>query len=387
MNDELSQSQELLAWLEQPPTAVPPAIPVTAPARLPFEALRPDDFERLVLDVTRISYEVEEARRYGEPGQKQYGIDLFGRLASEGDARLRYVTVQCRNVKAVSPKALGRAVEEFLAGTWASRSDEFVYATRASAQRTELLEAIENAVARLREAHVRFEVWDGERLSEVLRPRYQIVELYFGPATAAAYCLPTAGRTPGVVAAVDPETLPQRRGGSQPEAATERARRQRRSVVSRWKSVSPGDPVTIGLSNLKEFSSPHLDSPSRWDSESPSSVAIGIGVASSPLPARGPSTSQLRREFLRLLNDSSISKLLAALIPQRASEQWRSYNDVGRGNYAAVRSAEADLGVPSAWARLLLAEPDRRSSGLDPRCTYLLLHVDWTSSGTAVDGA
>ncbi|WP_130438377.1 hypothetical protein [Kribbella rubisoli] len=30
---------------------------------------------------------------------------------------------------------------------------------------------------------------------------------------------------------------------------------------------------------------------------------------------------------------------------------------------------------------MLLAEPDRRSSGLDPRCTYLLLHIDWTSPG------
>lgn len=162
--EDPSQNIELLAWLEEPPTAIPQPISVTAPARLPFEQVQPDDFERLVLAVARTRYKVEEARQYGVSGQKQHGIDLYGRLVSASDAHPRYVTVQCRNVEVVTPAALTSAVDDFLAGAWADRSDDFVYATRASVKRAELAEAVETAAARLRASHIRFEVWDGERL-------------------------------------------------------------------------------------------------------------------------------------------------------------------------------------------------------------------------------
>lgn len=131
----------------------------------------------------------------------------------------------------------------------------------------------------------------------------------------------------------------------------------------------------LGLGSLKDFSSPHLNSPPPWHPDTPASVAIGIAIATEPLPARGTSTSRIRQGFLGLLNDSPVAELLTALTPERAPEQWRSHNDISRAHYAAVRSAEADLDIPSAWARMILAEPDRRSSGLDPRCSYLLIHV------------
>jgi hypothetical protein len=178
------------AWLEQPPTEVPPPVTVTAPARLPFGDLTPDNFERLVLAMARRTFTVGHAQQYGVPGQKQDGIDLYLRLElSQQDSR-RYVTIQCRNIMHVKPNAITLSVNEFVKGRWADVTATFIFATRASTRRTELADAVEAARDRLIEHNVQFEVWDGDQLSERLRNLPDLVEIYFGRRTMELYCRP-----------------------------------------------------------------------------------------------------------------------------------------------------------------------------------------------------
>jgi hypothetical protein len=254
-------------------------------------------------------------------------------------------------------------------------------------KRTELAEAVEAAAGRLRTDHIRFEVWDGDLLSEQLRGERHLVSTFFGSATADIYCTPapevitlsaigrpTVAPTSARVSSLVPAAKPTAEVPTPPEV-------RREPTFSRWLSVTPGDLMTFGLGNLKNFSSPHRDSHQSWAADTPPSISIGISIAADPLLALEPSTSRIRQGFLGLLTDSPISEFIAALTPDAATEQWRSHNDVGRAHYAAVRAPEGTTGAPSAWARLLLAAAAPHSTGLDPRCTYLILHVDRTRRG------
>lgn len=79
----VSGVRDLVAGLEMPP-GPPPVTVITQLQSLPFGGLRWDDFERPCLRLARSDHEVEDGRRYGIPGQDQYGIDLFARRAGTG---------------------------------------------------------------------------------------------------------------------------------------------------------------------------------------------------------------------------------------------------------------------------------------------------------------
>ncbi|MFB6722894.1 hypothetical protein ACFCV3_22135 [Kribbella sp. NPDC056345] len=187
-SDDAATASAIPAWLEQPPTELPPPISMAAPSRLPFEALTPSNFERLVLAMARRTFAVDHAQQYGVSGQKQHGIDLYLRLAVPPVPTRRYVTIQCRNIVAVTPAGVAAAVEEFLSGRWADLTTTFIYATRASTRRTDIADAVESAAERLNEFDVRYEVWDGDQLSERLRTVPDLVEVYFGRATKDLFC-------------------------------------------------------------------------------------------------------------------------------------------------------------------------------------------------------
>lgn len=378
---------DALAWLEMPPRTVPAPISVSAPPRLPFDQLTSDDFERLILAMAGRRYAVEDARQYGVRGQKQHGIDLYCRLVSPDDSTHRYVTIQCRNIVEVRPSAFSAAVEAFLVGTWADRTETFVYATRASMRRVELVEAIEASADRLRVERIGFEVWDGDSLSEQLRDDWDLVSLFFGPATAEIYCtappVPEAQVTTGWSATKQTglaASATVRASSLAVPELPEEYERVRTPVFGRWRLVRPGDPIRFGLNNLKDISSPHQGSYRSWDVNTPPSVSIGISIACEPLLADMPSTSQIRQGFRRLLAESPIQEFVGAVNPA-ATEPWRSHNDIGRAHYAAIVTSESASGAPLAWARLLLPTPDQHSAGLDPRCACFILHVDWAKHG------
>jgi hypothetical protein len=58
--------------------------PVTQrPPLLPFDQLPWESFELLLVEVARVVEGVTRARRYGRSGQKQDGIDIYGRLPDD----------------------------------------------------------------------------------------------------------------------------------------------------------------------------------------------------------------------------------------------------------------------------------------------------------------
>lgn len=160
--------------LEPPEGPVPPTPAVTGLQLLPVEQLTPENFERLCLRLARLAGTPERVRRYGTRGQKQYGIDIYSRLPSG-----RYVTYQCKRYQELEPGNLSDAVDRFLDGKWAERSERFVFCTSSSVDRTQVEEEIEKQSDRLAQSDppIAFEVLDVEELSQQLRDHEDIVRL------------------------------------------------------------------------------------------------------------------------------------------------------------------------------------------------------------------
>jgi hypothetical protein len=100
-----------------------------------------------------------------------------------------------------------------------------------------------------------------------------------------------------------------------------------------------------------------------------------VRIAYSPLDSVRPSTSEIRRAFLRLLNSRAIAKFIAASTDATGAE-WSSWEGNGRHNHAAVFTNDPEQGAPTAWARILLPDPGYPSVWRDPRCADFVLHVE-----------
>ena len=169
--------------LLDPPQGGYPEPPVqSAEQLLPFVGLTPENFERLCLRLARLEGTPDRCRRYGVPGQKQFGIDIYSRLPTG-----RYCTYQCKRYVTIATSDIVNAVTMFLGGKWAKRSERFVFCMSASADRTQLEETIETETTRLSKAGIAFEVWDAESLSTRLRDHEDIVALFFGPIWAQRF--------------------------------------------------------------------------------------------------------------------------------------------------------------------------------------------------------
>jgi hypothetical protein len=68
---------------------------------LPFSQLSWENFERLCLRLAREYTSIEGCNRlYGGPGDKQEGIDIYGKKS----AALKYIVHQCKREKEFGPK-------------------------------------------------------------------------------------------------------------------------------------------------------------------------------------------------------------------------------------------------------------------------------------------
>jgi hypothetical protein len=177
---------------------------------LPFEDLAWENFERLCLRVavergnvesSRDSAEgdveggrrsVRDARLFGVRGQAQKGIDLYVRLPETAEAvgtdERPYLTVQSRRIASLNASGLRKAVDDFLAESWANVSRVFVYAVALPAIRTQLASEIVTQSARLKKLGIEFEVWDSESLSLVLKQNALLVHDFFGRAWVEQFC-------------------------------------------------------------------------------------------------------------------------------------------------------------------------------------------------------
>jgi hypothetical protein len=148
---------------------------------LPTNMMSWPNFERLLKRVTREVEGLRAVQLYGVPGQDQGGIDIVGiNPAGENEA------VQGKKYQTFTVGDLDKAVGKYLGG-----SLPFVIrrlAVGVSCRTND--KKVVNRVIQLNEQHanVDLEVWDQERLSEMLRRRPDIVREFFGETTAARFC-------------------------------------------------------------------------------------------------------------------------------------------------------------------------------------------------------
>ena len=172
------------AWLEIPPSSrVAPPVQ-TKLQELPLERLGWEDFERLCVRLVRCEADIEHCQLYGERGQKQGGIDIFGRLRGATS----YAVYQCRRVETFGPAAIRAAVDDFLRGKWSERSSRFVLCTTNSGIRTQLADVIEEQAAALAKRQISFEPWDRNRISELLKGHPELVDDFFGREWVRGFC-------------------------------------------------------------------------------------------------------------------------------------------------------------------------------------------------------
>ncbi|MFI5830058.1 NACHT domain-containing protein [Streptomyces sp. NPDC051578] len=187
--------------LHVPPSgSVAPPV-VTTVDYLPLDQLPWPDVERLFLRLAERNGRAECAELYGTPGQGQEGIDLFVRNTRETDARSstdperRYTTLQSKHVKTLSPAKIIQAVDKFLRGSWAERSEVFIYATTHALRPIKLAEELNRQADRLEQKGIRLERWGHESVSEQLRQLPEVVDDFFGRSWVARFCGPEAANT------------------------------------------------------------------------------------------------------------------------------------------------------------------------------------------------
>jgi hypothetical protein len=177
MESPLSINDPQVAYLQQSPVSPSVLPPVeTNQQSLPFEQLSWENFERLCVRLANAEGSAELVRLYGERGEDQSGIDIFARNKHN---RL-YTVYQCKNVKDFGPVLIEKAINKFLEGEWAGKSDKFVLCTRESLKGTSRSKTIEDKNEQLKCRRIGVIPWDKEELSNKLKDHVDIVRDFFG---------------------------------------------------------------------------------------------------------------------------------------------------------------------------------------------------------------
>jgi len=124
----------------------------------------------------------------GVPGQAQDGIDFYSIRRSA----TKYRVLQCKREKKFTPKKIIDAVDEFLKGSWATRSEAFVLCTQESLRPTDRAEEVLRQRLRLGQFNVDFPVWDSEELNGLLKDHPKIVDDFFGREWTREVCVESA---------------------------------------------------------------------------------------------------------------------------------------------------------------------------------------------------
>jgi hypothetical protein len=169
--------EELLA----PPAEVTLALVDPLLELLPTHEMSWPNFENLLKRVAREVEGLRSVRLYGVPGQSQEGIDLVGiSPAGENEA------VQGKKYQAFTVGDLDKAVAKYLEGALPFTIRRLAVGVSCRANDKN----VANRLIELNNQHtgMEFELWDRDRLSEMLRSRPEIVREFFGAATAARFC-------------------------------------------------------------------------------------------------------------------------------------------------------------------------------------------------------
>ena len=164
----------------------PPVAPATAPAMpsldlLPFTALSWPTFEKLQLRMMLDVLGLRDPRQYGDPGQAQEGIDLIATAADDTGTAL-----QSKNYNSFTLTDLRDAVQHFRDTQRPLAVDHFIIGVGSLVRRKEIIAEYRKLQGEL--APIRLELWDAQRLSDLLRPHHEIVAQFFTEETARQFC-------------------------------------------------------------------------------------------------------------------------------------------------------------------------------------------------------
>lgn len=182
----------------------PPVHPTVA--SLPFQDIAWENFELLSLRLVDLDGRVEGARLYGERGQVQEGIDLYGELVSGGN---RYIVYQCKRVETFGPADIRAVADTFLRETsdgqplpplldeagdpvepWHAVTDTFVLCLSRSLSTTQQDRAWRDVKRRLAARGIKAELWDADALNRKLKQAPEIVNDIFGWSWVSPFCGP-----------------------------------------------------------------------------------------------------------------------------------------------------------------------------------------------------
>ncbi len=190
LNDELVAELTLAQLTRRRQSLVLP-IPVQNPALLPFNALDPEVFERVVAEVVSRQHNLG-VQFYGRRGQKQYGLDIVEREQSQ-----RRSLYQVKRYQELTAAQLREAVETY---TGPARGTDFTGPERrfnpgrfvvVTSAELDAETAVVKELADLQDTYAGdlvIEAWGAEALGRILRDAPRLVFAVFGPHWAEAFC-------------------------------------------------------------------------------------------------------------------------------------------------------------------------------------------------------
>ncbi|AWB96272.1 hypothetical protein DCE93_11945 [Agromyces badenianii] len=148
---------------------------------LPFTALDWPTFEKLQLRVMTDVLGLRDPRQYGDPGQNQQAIDLIA-TAADGTG----TALQSKNYTSFVLSDLKAAVKRFRDTERPFAVGHLVIGVSSLVRRTEIIAELKKLQGEL--APVRLDLWDAQRLSDLLRNQHEIVAQFFTVETARQFC-------------------------------------------------------------------------------------------------------------------------------------------------------------------------------------------------------
>lgn len=146
-------------------------------------------------------------------------------------------------------------------------------------------------------------------------------------------------------------------------------------MTDRWRQPFDDTERRPLFNGVKDLTLNHPGYTGRTHQDTPPSVRVGLRLACGPLGSWHPTTSELRRAFLRVLSQRPIAEFVAGMTHVEGLT-WTARDSHGRHSHGAVLAGGQDDVAPTAWARVLLPESGGPSFWRDPQCADVVLHVE-----------
>lgn len=169
--------------LLEPPSGVTESLVDPQLDVLPTDLMSWENFERLLLRVAQDVAGLRTVKPFGTRGQAQKGLDLIG-VNAEGKAE----GIQSKRRQTFTKTHLDDAVKKYTQSTLAVPLARLVIGVATPVAERKVIEHLITLNVALQPLEI--EIWDQNRLSDMLRAHPQIVFEFFGAATATRFCLP-----------------------------------------------------------------------------------------------------------------------------------------------------------------------------------------------------